>query len=461
MFIDSSSAPAAKSELDLFTVPPTQVAVERGFWEEVRPVNTVTNNGPYEFFIDGSQYYLDMASNFVYLKIKITNATGGDLTHNPPPPAAGAPAGPDPNRVAPINLIGETFFKQVKLFINGKLAYDSGTDYPFLSYLITDLNYDKGAKDTHLKAAGYDPECTDAVDDPDNLNNENNPGWAARRPLFKNSRLAEFMAPLHIPFAHQEKYLLSNMDVRLELHRVSDAFALIAVGATQYKIAVNDIKLMVRKVELSRSLSLAIEQTLTKTMAKYPIRRLELKTLHIGQGRRNTPTNTLWNGQIPRRIVMCTLASNAYFGTYNTSPFVFSHHDVIKAAVYVNGQCVPHSGPLEMQFRPDDDANHQPTLAIKAFAQLYSGMGFANGDKTNGINKHRFPRDACYFVFDLSADNTADSSGWELVQTGTVSIYLEFADNIGADGLRVLVLGEFDNLISIDRNRNVFYDYST
>jgi hypothetical protein len=455
MFIDDSSVPATKTELDLFTVPPTQVAVERGFWEEIRPVNTVTNNGPYEFFVDGNQYYLDMASNYVYLKLKITMEAGDDLDHAP-----GADGQPQPNRVAPINLIGKTFFKQVKLMINGKLAYDSGTDYPFLSYILTDLNYDRNAKDTHLKAAGFEQECTDAINDVNLLHTHQNPGWEARRQLFKHSRLSEFMAPLHIPFAHQEKYLLSNMDVRIELHRVSDAFALLAVGNQQYKVAVQDIKLFIRKVELSRDLSLAMEQALMRMTAKYPVRRLELKTIHIGQGRRTTPTNTLWNGQLPRRVVMCTIDSDGYFGTYHRNPFVFTHNNVIKAAVFVNGQCVPHSGPLETQFRAANDANNEPSLVMRAFTQLYNSMGIGVGDKSNGITMHRFLNDACYFVFDLSADNTSDSANWELLRAGTISIFLEFSANIPANGLRVLVLGEFDNLISIDRNRNIYYDYT-
>ena len=455
MIIDDSSVPATKTELDLFSVPPTQVAVERGFWEEIRPTNTITNTGPYEFFIPGNQYYIDMASNYIYLKLKITLDTGADLTHDPV-----ANGQPDTHRVAPINAIGKTFFKQIKLIINGKTAFDSGTEYPFLSYIVSDLNYDTNAKETHLKAAGFEQEYTDAVPYAYQLHSHVNPGWEKRRQLFKNSRVAEFMAPLHIPFAHQEKYLLSNMDVRLELHRVSDAFALLGVGNHQYKVVVEDIKFYLRKVELSRDLSLAIEQALLRMTAKYPVRRMELKSVHVGQGRRTTPTNTIWNGQLPRRVVICTLPSENYFGSYDKSPFVFEPNNVIKAAVYVNGQCVPHSGPLETQFRREDDANHEPTLMVRAFTQLFNSMGIGIGDKSNGITPHRFKGDACYFVYDLSADDTVDSANWELLRSGTVSIFLEFSEAIAVNGLRVLILGEFDNLINIDRNRNIFYDYA-
>ena len=203
---------------------------------------------------------------------------------------------------------------------------------------------------------------------------------------------------------------------------------------------------------------MALEQALIRTTAKYPIRRIELKTLHIGQGRRTTPMNNLWTGQISRRIVLCTLRSDAYFGEYGLNPFVFPHNNVIKAAVYVNGQCIPHSGPIETQFRAHDHA--EPSLVMRAFTQLYNSMGIGVGDKSNGISLHRFLGDACYFVFDLSADDTSDSGNWELLRSGTVSIFLEFSEPIGVNGLRVLALAEFDNLITIDRTRNILYDYS-
>jgi hypothetical protein len=63
-------------------------------------------------------------------------------------------------------------------------------------------------------------------------------------------------------------------------------------------------------------------------------------------------------------------------------------------------------------------------------------------------------------VFNLSSDNMSDSNNWELVRTGPLSIYLEFAGPMAGDGIRVLVLGEFDNLLTIDHNRSLFYDYA-
>jgi hypothetical protein len=33
----------SKSELDLFSVPPTQVVMEKGFWENVDPITSISS----------------------------------------------------------------------------------------------------------------------------------------------------------------------------------------------------------------------------------------------------------------------------------------------------------------------------------------------------------------------------------------------------------------------------------
>lgn len=470
--LDANSSPAVFSELDLFTVPPTQVAVERAFSEEIRPMNTVTDEGPYEFAILGNQFFLDMGANSLYLKLKITKEDGSDITEHPPGASEERIVG---NYGVPINLIGETFVKQLKMYINGKLAYDSGDNYPFLAYMITDLNYNDAQRKTILVAAGYDLECDETVTNSLILRDYRNPGFKKKFERVKNSRSFETKAPLHFPFAHQEKYVLNGMDIRFELFRSSNSFALMTGNKNdlKFKIHVEDIKFNIRKVELTQQLCLALETALERQTAKYPIRRLELKTLQIDQGRLTTPENNIWSGQLPRRVVLCLVDSESYYGNYEKNPFTFEHHGVEKVAMYVNGQCVPFSGPLNTQFRNRSNvtvgeaaqaAPHPdlkiPDLVVKAYTQFNEALGIGHNEKSNGVTLERFLIDACYFVFDLSQDNITDKSSWELLRAGTLSIYLKFRNEIGTNGLRVMILGEFDNLITINKNRDIEYDYS-
>src|SRR5437867_1939264 len=101
--IDRDSAPSTKSELDLFTVPPTQVAVKRSFWSEIYPKNPITDDGPYEFHLTPDMYMLDLAKNYIYMVIRVVRANGTDCatTIDAQTNVLGG------DLVFPINLIGK------------------------------------------------------------------------------------------------------------------------------------------------------------------------------------------------------------------------------------------------------------------------------------------------------------------------------------------------------------------
>ncbi|MCP4115683.1 MAG: hypothetical protein GY737_09810, partial [Desulfobacteraceae bacterium] len=77
--LDERSVPSGKAELELFSVPPTQVAIDSGFSFEVHPKNTLTTAGPYEFNITRDPLYIDLSRNYIYMKLKITKGDGTDI----------------------------------------------------------------------------------------------------------------------------------------------------------------------------------------------------------------------------------------------------------------------------------------------------------------------------------------------------------------------------------------------
>jgi len=69
--IDSLSFASTKSELDFFTVPPTQVVVKRGYWDEVNLTNPVTDEGPYEFHFPPDPHFIQLNKNYIYMQLSI------------------------------------------------------------------------------------------------------------------------------------------------------------------------------------------------------------------------------------------------------------------------------------------------------------------------------------------------------------------------------------------------------
>ena len=66
-----------KSELDLFTVPMTQTAIEKNAYVEIAPISALSDTTPLEFFIAGNgEDYIDLNNTLLFTRIKITKPDG-------------------------------------------------------------------------------------------------------------------------------------------------------------------------------------------------------------------------------------------------------------------------------------------------------------------------------------------------------------------------------------------------
>ena len=98
-----------KSELDLFTEPPTQMSVEHGCTMDYQPVSTLTDNEPFKFNIPGSgEDYIDLTNMFLHMDVKITAADGANDT--------------DAAAIGPVNMLMHSLLSRVDVAPNDKLV---------------------------------------------------------------------------------------------------------------------------------------------------------------------------------------------------------------------------------------------------------------------------------------------------------------------------------------------------
>ena len=77
-FVHSKSQECTKSELDLFSMPPTQVSLEKGHWIDHQPVSSVTDSGPITFLSPGTEDYVDLSKSILVVRAKV-KADGTNL----------------------------------------------------------------------------------------------------------------------------------------------------------------------------------------------------------------------------------------------------------------------------------------------------------------------------------------------------------------------------------------------
>ena len=53
-FIHDQSCECAKTDLDVFSIPPTQTSIEYGNYAENHPLSSITDSGPIEFDVSSN-----------------------------------------------------------------------------------------------------------------------------------------------------------------------------------------------------------------------------------------------------------------------------------------------------------------------------------------------------------------------------------------------------------------------
>jgi len=115
-FVHPQSCECAKSELDLFAVPPTQTSVESGGVVEYNLISSLADGTPIEFIIGGSgQDYLDLANTQLLVRAKITRADGANIA--------------DAHNVGPTNLWLHSLFSEVDMKLNDTLVTSTNNTY--------------------------------------------------------------------------------------------------------------------------------------------------------------------------------------------------------------------------------------------------------------------------------------------------------------------------------------------
>ena len=172
-FIHDQSCECAKTELDVFSVPPTQTSIEYGNYVEYHPLSSITDSGPIEFDVSSSgQNYLDFAYSQLLVKAKITRGSGEDIT--------------DANHMGGVNFFLHSLFQQVDVSLNDVQVSQSAGTYAYRAYIESLLSYRPQAKTSQLTATLYYKDIAGNMDrpNPDHANVEETKNGLQKRAAF-------------------------------------------------------------------------------------------------------------------------------------------------------------------------------------------------------------------------------------------------------------------------------------
>lgn len=433
-FIHSGSEECTKSELDLFTIGPTQTSIEKSLYIEVPPLTALTESAPLDFFIAGNgEDYMDLNNTLLYLTCKITKDDNTNI--------------PLTAEVGLVNYPIAAIFSQLDVVLGDRLISQSNNCYPYRAFIESVLNYSEDTLATQFSTGLF---YKDTAGEHESADLEgNNQGFIERANLTRGSRKLDLLGHLHTDLFFQEKLLLNGVDIKIKLTRNKDPFCLMTDDAdSNYKLQILSASLFVKKVRVSPGVRLGHAEALLTCNAKYPVDRVSMKVFSIPRGSRVTNQENLFLGQLPKQVIIGLVDNDAFSGAYNKNPFNFKHYDINFAALYLDGEQNP-TKPFQPNF---EDGN-----CVREYMSLVQTAGKHMKDRSLLINRVEYARGYTLFAFDLTPDQEGGDH-YSLIKTGNLRAEFRFARPLPTT-VNMIVYGVFDNVIEINHRRNVLYDY--
>ena len=469
-----------KSELELFSLPPTQVAVESGMWDTIQPISGYEKNPSVEFKIPGdSLHYLDLSQTELYVRVKISNIT--------PDTTSEFMVAKKVNGF-PVNNFLHSLFQDVTVRFNSTIVEQSQSMYPYRAYLEDLLNYDGESKNTFLQRQCFfkdvqgqfenfrtdDRELSvvfpekqyaaegafmysNTATEPNQKLKERtftvnkgsktqNDGAIQRRAFLRDSQLMK--GKFHLDTFNMNRYLLNNVDVNISMKKSNKAFCILQDSDEDlFNIEFVSMYLKVRRIVVAPSIMFNHAMALEKTNAKYPIKKVLVKPIALEYNSNFQILTNVHSGIMPNRILLAFTSTNAQNGQYKLNPFNFKHFNMQSLSIKVASQNVPYSSPLE--FRPSENYD-----IIEAYNSLFSGIREAPNDITYQDYKNGY----FIFAFDLTPD-LCSSEHYNILKDGNMEIALKFNNTSTNGAITMITYLEFDNVLEITKSRNILCNY--
>ncbi|KAL6433571.1 hypothetical protein ACFW04_006573 [Cataglyphis niger] len=303
-FLHTHSSEYLKSELDLFSLPPTQTSIESSQWIHYKPVTLLSDDSPIEFVVPGhGEEYLNFTHTMLSLRVRVETASA--------------------ENVSPVNHLLYSIFNQIDVYFNQKLVSPPNNTYAYRVYIEAFLNYSSPAKTSHLTSCLWDADTPGRMDEPVESKTANS-ALMRRAHYIRGGRALDLIGHLHCNVFNQDKFLINGVEVRLRLVRSKDSFCLMESNGSS-KIHILEASLLVRRAKISARVLLAHARMLSKVTAKYPLTKVEVKTFTIHSGVVGESLDNVILGQLPKRIIVGFVNNKAFNGDRKLNPFNFKN----------------------------------------------------------------------------------------------------------------------------------------
>ena len=429
------------ADFDLFSVPPTQLTIEKNIITEHRPLSTLNPNSIIEFTVSSAvDEYIQLRETTLMMKLRVDIAKAAA--------AAAAVDADDWKKIQPVNNLLHSLFKTVDLEIEGKSVTQSPRTYAYKAYFETLLGYADEAKKGHLSGSMWydDSKDKEAV-------NEDRTSLITPNPVAKTGKMIELYGKLHLDLAFQPRALLGGTKLKITLVPNDKSFYLWQNGATlTTTVHWESAALYITRSKLAYPIVEAQNLALTRGSAKYPIMRGVVKSFNIPTGSLDVNFDNAISGQIPRRMFLALVHSSGFNGVEADNPYRFQHFNLNHLIASVDGVQYP-----SIAFTPNFTNDHY----IREYMSVFETLNQVTTDSCLTLSKNDYKKGNVIYGFSFSPDPVDDcnKSGYvNPISHGSIRISMKFSA-APTHNINALLYCEYDNMIQIDATRQPYCDY--
>ena len=469
---------------NLFTLPPTDISAIRRNYVSMEPLSASIT--PVEFVVPPMVEYVDLSRSYFTVDFTLmkNSSTKADKDIQ---------CGPAPN-------LFHTIIRQPSVYLNNTLITEQTDTYPWKAYLETLLNFAPDASDTFLATQGWYKaldgfadfssaniwNATDESSGSGTKYGHNDHITALKKGTItagseKDKALADLLklrnqclngiqlvGRPHIDIFQQDRLLVPGVEIKIRFDLNPKDFWLIGNNSDGVQLVPEGFKMKLHlcQVGLHPSLFQSVKKRRLSQNALYPTVRSEIRTYHM-------TSETLFDefdifrGRIPDRVIMVLIIPNQFNGKIGANPFSFKKHGVIDLKQYLNGEEQPYES-LELtgyQKRDNDMEGYHRLMQASCIQprhkdclikpQHWGHLG-VDLENSTAANVGQVNDGECtLFMMDNIASGCADDAN-TLNPRKRGNYRLRF--RLESPGtFKVLIYGEFENTLQINRDGIVIY----
>jgi hypothetical protein len=416
--------------LDFSSVKEQQTVIESQHLQEIPAITALprdtSDNAPLDFRVDRTDHFLDLNETYLYIKLNVLHADDSSLE--------------DDEFVTTINNLGYSMWNSVDLFINDYKVTADNTYYPWMSYVHFLTKCPVQYRNSALATSLWHQDQAEYIEYSDFTKGDqpSNSGCKARGEVISNSQPVELYSKLFLDFINFSQLLPSNTELAIRLTPVPTSLALIHAGDRSYKIRIQQAKLYVGKVRLTKFALAHYQQLLAKGNFRYNTRRYTVHTKLMQAKEQNLDWMPFAALKRPRRLYVWHVDQTAYNSAAASNAFNFQYIEMDRFQLYCNDVSYPSNVPWKVS---END-----------IARMYLGTTRAinNADAWN-VDIDAYRSGFFVAVIDITKDQSATANYNSTIDAASVRLIIDYRKPL-AKSIAVFCMCEYDDELQLDSN---------